>query len=65
MRTDNASFYRAFNSLTPKRRAEVLRDTARFYREERGTPQAIKQAEDLEHEAHLIENWEAITRGTI
>ena len=62
---DNASFYRAFSSLKPSRQAEILRDTAKFYREERGTPQAIKQAEDLEHEAHLIENWEAITTGRL
>lgn len=65
MRDDNASFYRAFSSLKPQRQAEILRDTARFYREERGTPKDIKQAEDLEHEAFLIENWQAITEGRV
>jgi len=62
---DNQSFYRAFNSLEPSRQAEILRDTARFYREERGTPQAIKQAEDLEHEAFCIENWQSIINNQI
>jgi hypothetical protein len=61
----NEGFYRVFREQTPQRQAEILRDTARFFREERATPQAIKQADDLEHEAHLIENWDAITRGTI
>lgn len=65
MRDDNASFYRAFSSLAPTRQAEILRDTARFYREERGTPQALRQADDLEHEAFLIENWKAITEGRV
>lgn len=61
----NEGFYRVFREQTPQRQAEILRDTALFFRQERGTPEAIKQAEDLEHEAFLIENWEKITKGEI
>lgn len=61
----NEGFYRVFREQTPQRQAEILRDTALFFRQERGTPDAIKQAEDLEHEAFLIENWEKITKGEL
>lgn len=65
MRNDNEGFYRAFSSLSVARQAQVLRDTAQFYREQRGKPQDLKQADDLEHEAFLIENWGKITEGAI
>lgn len=60
----NAGFYAVFMEQPPQRQAEILRSTAEFYRG-RGTDNDLKQAHDLEHEAHLIENWDSITRGNI
>lgn len=60
----SAGFYAVFMEQPPQRQAEILRSTADFFRN-RGAEGDIKQAHDLEHEAHLIENWDSITRGTI
>lgn len=62
MRNDNPAFYRLFESLPVSSQVEILRDTARFYREERNDDQRAKQ---LEEEAFCIENWSAITRGAL
>lgn len=61
---ENKGFYAVFMEQTPQRQAEILRSTAEFFRN-RGTDKDLKQADDLEHEAFLIENWKAITEGEV
>jgi len=61
MRDDNQAFYRAFSSLPAPRQAEILRDSAQYFREHDNE----QQAQQLEAEAFCIENWSAITRGQL
>ena len=59
MRDDNQAFYRAFSSLPAPRQAEILRDSAQYFRDHKNE----QQAQQLEAEAFYIENWSNITKG--